>query len=405
MWSKWLMCLFIVISLCPVATGWAAEIHGRSSTQLLWFNDDFNDGTRQVDAAEYLRLSATNIDKEGKLSIYGYGRGIQDLNNGEGFAGRLYYLYGDYRGIYDKVDARLGRQFVNLSAGTAIVDGGQLDLHNVGPVGFTLLGGRDVIFGLDGKEAGKAGNFAYGASAYLLGQKNLDLELSWFRKTDRWDVARDALGASAKWNALNSVKLYGNTRFDLVSESFSEALGGIKYYPLANLVFTGEYYQSYPTFDTTSIYSVFAVDQYQEAVFRVDYTFNEMVSANAGYTREDFSEGALAHVYHLGCGVRPIEPLLVNVEYDNRQGYYGSTNGVIVDAAYDLKKDLQLAAGISYDVYQRDSLTGDEIARKYWGGAKYKLAKNMAASLRIEDDVNARYTSNVQGRFVFDYDF
>ena len=89
---------------------------------------------RQIELNEYLRFSITNIDKAGKFSIYGYGRGSQDFTNGEGLNGRLYYLYGDYRDLFDKVDFKIGRQFVNLAAGSAIIDGGQVDLKNVGPL-------------------------------------------------------------------------------------------------------------------------------------------------------------------------------------------------------------------------------------------------------------------------------
>ena len=49
--------------------------------------------------------------------------------------------------------------------------------------------------------------------------------------------------------------------------------------------------------------------------------------------------------------------------------------------------------------------TGQEFARKYWGAVKYKLAKDMSASIRIEDDVNQIYESDWQGRVVFNYDF
>ncbi|TWJ32909.1 hypothetical protein [Geobacter argillaceus] len=395
--------LLASLMLFPAAVGWGAEIHGRSSTQLLWYNNEFVDG-RQFEAAEYLRVGITNIDKAGKLSLYGYGRLSQDFTKGEALNGRLYYLYADYRDLYDKVDFKLGRQFVNLAAGSAIIDGLQVDLKNVGPVGFTLLGGRDVLFGLNG-EIGNGGNADLGLAAYLTGFKNTDAEISWFRKWDRSDVARDVLGASFKQYLFNSIRVYGNARFDLVSETFNEVQAGLKYYPLSNLVFTGEYYQSYPTFDTTSIYSVFAVNQYQEGLFRVDYAINDMVSVNGGYSRQGYGEGAAANVYHLGTGIRPIEQLKLNVEYDNRQGYYGSTNGVIVDADLEINKNAQVAAGFQYDVYQRDSLTNDEIARRYWIGGKYKLTKALAVSGRIQDDVNARFTENITGRLVFDYDF
>ena len=401
---KGLLRLLLCMSLLSASTSWAAEIHGRSSTQFLSFSNEMLNDNRQIELAEYLRFSVTNIDKAGKFSIYGYGRGSQDFTNGDGLNGRLYYLYGDYRGLFDKIDLKVGRQFVNLAAGSAIIDGVQVDLKNIGPVAFTLLGGRDVTFGLNG-EIGNGFNTTVGAAAYLTGFKQTDAELSWFRKFDGGDTARDILGASFKQYLLSNVKVYGNARFDITAEAFNEVQAGVKYYPVSNLIFTGEYYQSYATFDTTSIYSVFAVNRYSEGVFRADYAFNEMLSVNAGYKRQNYGEGASANVYHAGLGLRPIEPFKLNVEYDNRNGYYGSINGVIIDAAYDINKSSQVAGGIAYDVYQRDALTGDETARRYWLGGKYRLARNMAVSGRIQDDVNARYSSNVSGRMTFDYDF
>jgi hypothetical protein len=404
MGSKVVSRLFLCLTLLAASSSWAAEIHGRSSTQFQSFNNELVGDHRQIELNEYLRISITNIDKAGKFSLFGYGRIAQDFTNGEGFNGRLYYLYGDYRDLAGKLDLKIGRQFVNLAAGSAIIDGAQVDLKNVGPVGFTVFGGRDVIFGLNG-EAGDGGNTALGLAAYLAGFKQTDAEISWFRKWDGGDVARDVIGASVKQYLLNNLKLYGNARYDIVSETFNEFLAGLKYFPTSSLILTGEYYQSYATFDTTSIYSVFAVNRYQEGVFRVDYTINDMASVNAGYNRQDYGDGATADVIHLGFGIRPIEALRVNLEYDHRNGYYGDLNGGIVDVAYDFNKASQIAAGINYDVYQRDALSGDEIARRYWLGGKYKLAKNMAVSGRIQDDVNARFSTNVSGRVTFDYDF
>lgn len=395
--------LLLLGSVLTASTAWSAEIHGRSSTQLLWFNNYFTD-QRQVELGEYLRLSVTNLDKAGKASLFGYGRMTQDLNNGEGFNSRLYYLYGEYRGLFDKLDIRLGRQFVNLAAGTAIIDGGQVDLNNAGPIGLTVFGGRNVIFSLD-EENGHGGDLALGVAAYLNGFKSTDLEVSWFRKWDDWNIARDTLGASFKQYLFNNLRVYGNTRYDVISETFSEVLGGVKYYPTSNLVLTGEWYQSYPVFDATSIYSVFAVNRYQEAVFRADYTITEQIAVHGGYTRQWFEGGANGNIYQAGLSVRPVEPLQLNFEYDNNQGYNGKTHGFIADAYYDVTKNLQLSGGIAYDTYQRDVMSDDEIARLYWGGCKYRLAKNMSASLRVENNVNAAYDNDVQGRFVFDYDF
>jgi len=403
MGRKWVVRLLITSLLLLPATAWSVEFHGTSSTQFLWFNDFYNG--RQYELAQYLRFSVTKIDAEGKLSIHGYGRGTVDMNNGSGVNGRLYYLYGEYRNMLDLVDLKLGRQFVNISAGTTIVDGAQATLKNIGPVGFTVFGGRNVAFGLDG-ELGHEGDYALGLAAYLAGFRNTDLEVSWFRKWDQGDVARDIIGASFKQYLFRNVKLYSDVRYDLTAEVFNEVLAGVKYFPTANLILTGEWYQSYPTFDTTSIYSVFAVNRYDEGVFRIDYTITDKISVNAGYNRQWYGDGGSANVYEIGCRLRPIDSLSIQLAYDKRQGYPGDMDGGTIDVTYDVNPKLRLAGGVAYDVYQRDNMTGEESAQKYWLAGTYKFAKNMRASLRIEDDINKYYnSSDVQGRFVFDYDF
>lgn len=389
--------------LLAAGTVWGAEISGKSSTQFLWYNNEFTE-RRIFEAAEYLRIDVGKIDPAGKLSFSGYGRGAQTIGHDYDDTARLYYFYGNYRDLFGKVDLRLGRQFVSNSAGNAIIDGLQVDLKNVGPVAFTLFGGRDVVFGLDG-EIGYGWNSDLGISAYLSGLRKTDLEISWLRKWEKSEAARDIIGGSFKQYLFGLTKIYGNTRYDLVSESFTESQAGIRIFPTSDLTFTAEYYQSYPTFDTTSIYSVFAVDRYREGVFRADYTINEIFAVNLGYNRQGYGEGAAADVYHVGTTINPMQHLKLNLEFDNRTGYYGSMNGFICDADYEISKSAQVAGGITYDVYQRDPLTREEIARRYWLGGKYRLARNMALSGRIQNDVNARYSENISGRLAFDVNF
>ncbi len=107
----------------------------------------------------------------------------------------------------------------------------------------------------------------------------------------------------------------------------------------------------------------------------------------------------------LGCRIRPMERLQVSLNYDYRHGYGGNLNGGIADVSYEVSKKLELAGGIHYDVYERDRTTGRETARKYWTGGNYKINKDMSASVRIEDNVNATYKSDWQGRLAFNYNF
>ena len=380
----------------------AVEVSGRSSTQYIWFND-IVDGSRQADLAEYLRVSINGIDEDGKLSIKGYGRALYDVKNGGKVDNRLYYFFADYKNFMDKTDIRLGRQFVNLSAGSALLDGLQADIKNVGPVGFTVVGGRDVLFG----ESGQLSSHVYsaGAAAYLTGVKNADFDVSYYRVYDYSDLARDILGSSFKQYLLDSVKLYANARYDLTAEVFNEALAGVKYFPTLNLMLTAEYFESYPTFDTTSIYSVFAVDKYKEDVLRADYTMTQWLDISAGYTHEYFDEGGRADVYEIGFKLRPSVRMTVGLFHDSRYGYGGNLNGYKVYAEYATFQKWTAAAGVDYDVYERDDMTGYVSARKYWIASRYKFTKNMSSSIRMEDNTNINYDADLQGRLTFDYDF
>ena len=402
---KRFICLLAGLALLsPSMTAWSAEVHGRSSTQYQWFMD-YVTGNKQAEFGEYLNLSITKVDPAGNLSFQGYGRINQDILNGQGMNGRLYYLYGDYSNLFDKVDIRLGRQFINYAAGSALVDGGKIDIKNVGPLAFSIMGGRNVIFNLDG-EASKSHDFVWGVAANLNGYKNTDAELSYFMKLDGAGVARDQFGATFKQYLFNSLKVYANASFDMTSETFSEVLAGVKYYPTSDLVFTGEWYQSYPIFDNSSIYSVFAVSRYQEGVFRADYTINDKISVNAGFTRQIYSDdGGGENVYGIGARIRPIEQVQVSLNYDYQEGSNGKLNGGALDVTYEPIKPLELACGIHYDMYERDRVTGQETARKYWAGGKYKINKTMSASIRIEDNVNHQYSNDWTGRAVFNYDF
>ena len=401
--STALAALFIL----SAGAAYSAELSGRSSTQFLWYNNDLTQN-RDFETAEYLRIGITNIDPAGKFSLFGYGRGTQVFGPDNQTTGRIYSLYGEYRDFYDVLDVKLGRQFVNYAAGSALIDGVELNLKKVGPIGFSLMGGRDVVFGTKGGELSHSNNWALGLSGYLSGYPKTDLELSWFRKWDRGDVSRDFVGGMLRQYMFGAMKIYGDARYDLASEVFSEVHAGVKYFPMVNLVLTAEWYQSYPTFDTTSIYSVFAVDRFRQSLCRVDYTINDKIAIYGGSSWELYGEDASANVYHIGTKLRPINELMIDVSYDKRHGFGGHLDGVTLGVNWDATKELQLAGGFSYDEFTRDYLpTGgfNDNAQKYWVGGKYKFAKKMSSSIRVEDDINVKYTHDVQGRLIFDYDF
>lgn len=397
--------LFTFLIALPAVQSVAAEIHGRSSTQYLWYNDPII-GKNQKNLSEYLMVSLTGLDKESKITVQGYGRAVYDLKDdaySDDLETRLYYLFLDYRNFMDRADIRLGRQFVNFSAGSSLMDGVMVDIKNLGPVGFTLAGGRDIRFGEIDPITSHAS--AWGVAAYLAGYKNTDFDVSYLRSYYYTDIARDIIGSSFKQYLADSIKLYADVRYDLTAEVFNEVLGGVNYFPFLDLMLTAEYYESYPTFDTTSIYSVFAVEKYQEAVLGAEYTITSWLDLSAGYYHEEFSNDARAGLYEVGVKVRPSPALTVGIFHDERRGYAGTLDGYKVFAEYGEPGKWKASLGYDHDAYERDNMTGEETAKRYWIAGRYTFAKNMSATVRIQDSVNITYSKDMSGRASFDYEF
>jgi len=396
-----LVALFLIGPVFAAKLASAVTIEGRSSTQFIWYNDII-DGSKQYDLSQYLLASVNNIDGNEKFSVKGYGKLDYDLKNGY-LNSRLYYLYADYKGFLNAADVKLGRQFINLSAGSALVDGIEADVNRIGPVGFVVTGGRDVIFGEETELSSHL--YVAGAQAYYMGPRMAYIDLSYLRTYDDSAIARDIIASSYKQYFFDLLKGYASVRYDLTAETFNEVLVGLKYFPTLNLMLTGEYYQSYPTFDSTSIYSVFAVDRFNEYIARMDYTLAAWVDISLAGSHEDFGEGGHAQLYEVGLRFRPTINTTIGVFHDKRWGYPGDLSGYKIYGDYGAIGKWKVSGGIDYDVYERDDMTGQQTAKKYWAAGRYFFSKKISGSVRVEDNVNVNYSKDLQGRATFDVDF
>jgi len=373
----------------------AAEVKVTSSTQYLWYNDLLADQSKQRDMAEYLRLNVTKLDKDGKANVYAYGRASNQFATSNDAEARLYYLYLDYRDVLpEHLDMRLGRTFVNAAAISGTVDGGHVNVKNIGPFGFTAFGGRNVLYDAS-KETSSRGDVLAGMSAYYDTIKNTHIEVSYGKKYNDYDLARENVGLDFTTTPLDFANFYGRVKYDTVAETYNELLFGAKVTPYQNLILRGEYYQSYATFDTQSIYSVFAVNQYQEKSLAAEYQLSDKYRISFKYARENFDDDATADDYEAGFRAQPIKDLTLNISYEKRNGFAGQLAGIRLSGEYKIDKAAVLA-GIDYDDFRREA-SREGTAKKYWGGVNYEFNKIFSALLRVEDDINFNYDHSFQG--------
>jgi len=397
-----IVAILVAVAFVPLLSH-ATEVKAISSTQYLWYPDFQSADTDQNDLAEYLRLDITKLDKEGKISLHGYGRVLYQFSTSVEYRpelandtyGRMYYFYLDYRdAVKDHLDIRAGRTYVYSAAISGTIDGAYLNIKNLGPVGATLFGGRNVIF--DNKsEVGTGGDTLFGMSIYLDTIKNTHVEMSYGRKNVDSDLARENVGLDFSTTPHEKVNIYGRAQYDTVSDNFAELLFGVKLVPLKDLILRGEYYQNHPTFDAFSFYRYFNVDDYKEMSIAAEYQVTSEYRVVGKYAREDFGDDASANLYDIGLFARPIKDLVLNVSYEYRDGFAGQLNGFRINGVYKISKTA-ISAGIDYDDFRRES-SRDGTAKKYWAGILYEHSKMFSASARFEENINYNYDPGYQG--------
>ena len=403
----------LLLALAPVRA-FAADVKAQSSTQYLWYKDPFQDKT-QGDLLQYVKLSASKIDDAGRFSTVGYGRvskqfgssGEAARGDSDDVLGRLYFLYMNYAIPEDRGDVRLGRQLVAVGAGSGTIDGVRVDVRNYGPVAVSLFGGYNVVFA-ETTDRTKSGNYLAGASAGGSFFKGNNVEVSYLRKYDDSDNVREVTGVHVDQTVLEKIKGYADLRYDLIHEAYGEFLAGIKAVPFAErmLTLTAEYYSSYPTFDADTVYTVFAVTRYREALGRADWIVNPEWTVYGSYTRADY-DGPTADVGTIGVRNRSksVKGLMVTAALDIRRGYPGDLTGFRASADYAFGKKALLAAGVSYDSFQRDSMQDGFNAKKFWAGGSCEVRKDMVVKVRVEDAVTRLFSNEVQGRASVDFGF
>ncbi len=395
--------VILVAVACAPLLSHAAGAQVTSSTQYLWYQDFLSKDTDQDDVAEYLRLNVTQLDKDGKVNVYGYGRVIRQLSTsdeirpelGNDTFGKMYYLYLDYKDVVkEHLDLRAGRTYVSAAAVSGTIDGAYLDFKNLGPAGITVFGGRRVIF--DNKsEVGTGGDALTGVSVYLNTIKFTHVELSYGRKYTDTDLAEENAGLDFSTTPHEKVNIYGRLKYDTVLDRFNEIIAGAKVAPLKDLFLVGEYYYSYATFDKESFYHFFPVNNYKEISIAAEYHITENYRLDAKYANESFGNDANGDLYEVGFSARPIKDLSVNVFYDKRNGFTGELSGIRFNGAYRIAK-ATISAGIDYDDFRRESARKGS-AKKYWAGMMYEFNKTFNAVVRVEDNVNFHADDAAQG--------
>ncbi len=400
-WRRVSVCAVAVLLLMIPAQGaLALSVSGRSSTVLEWFDDPDEDTALPV--YEYLQLNLRDIDGKG-LDFRGYGRLADDLNDEVKVSSELYYAYLEKRDLLNNLDLRLGRQFISTTAGASVMDGLRLDYRDLGPFALEIFGGGDVAY----YEGYNAKDLIFGGEVKGRFIESLDLGLSYVQKWEGSDLTHELIGFDAEYDFRNMLNLYSETQYSWLTDEVTYFLLGGNYHKSPKWSVRAEYLYSLPVFSASSIYSVFAVAEYEEVMTELSYNIDTGLRAFARYTREFYEDFEDASVYEAGIEkirTARLSGYLSGIVRDDGDGQ--DLNGVKAYGAYLFAEKFQAGLGAHVDVIERRLDDEDETtSSRVWADGTAFLTKAVNVQLKVERVESDLWDEYWRGRVRLNYLF
>jgi hypothetical protein len=376
----------------------AATFTGKSSTVVEWFDDASEE--RAVPVYQYLLVNFHNLGSEG-MNFRGYGRLATDIKDVVDADSRLYYAFLERSGAFDdRVDFRLGRQFVATTAGASLMDGLDLTIRNLGPIDVRFFGGGDATF----YESYDADDLLWGLeTSGLFMQDRLNLGVSYLQKWEDSDLAKELIGINFDFDQKNLLNIYSEFQFNYINNVTSYFFLGGKYYRSPKWNLRAEYLYSLPVFSSTSIYSVFAVNEYEEVM--VEYTYNIAVGLRAfgRYTHEFYEEYSDADVLEAGVEkirTKQFSGYLAGVYRNDDDGQ--DLKGFKARAAWMFTKKIHAGVGANVDVLDRridlEANEDETTSSLIWLYGTYYFTESVNLQLKLERAESDLWEEYYRGR-------
>jgi hypothetical protein len=370
------------------------EVSGRSSTVIEWYSTADNE--KVTPFYEYLLFNAKNLDGNG-LNFKGYGRLAEDFSNDVDVESRLYYAYLEKNNLASNLDLRLGRQFVTTTAGASVMDGLYVRLKDVGGMKLSVFVGGDVAY-----------YQGYNANDYLFGTelrgkigKDLNLGVSYLQKWRDGDLGHELIGLDGDYEFRELLNIYSELQYNYLTRSVTYFTGGANYHRSPDWALRAEYLYSVPVFSATSIYSVFAVDRYEEAMGELRYRLEQGLYGFIRYEYEMYEETANATVVEAGLEkirTGDFSGYLSGVLRNDKEGQ--DLKGIKVHGAYMFTKALQCGLGADVDVFERrlDDNDDETTSTRYWADASYDFTRKVGLQIKAEKVTSQLWNDYYRGR-------
>ncbi len=297
-----LVALSIILAILSTwySQAWSTELSAQTTSFLQFRAEDYeNQVTHRIPFCQYLNLYGMDLAGAQGLSIAIGGWGMYDLyqwRTKDRADGDLNFGYLDYQFI-DGVSLRLGRQFIYERASLVKqVDGLRLQINGLGGFGLSLFGGNVSPPRFDYSHKFGQDDYLAGGRLYYrmldIGQFGISAAVT----TDEGFVSRADLGVDfslRSYRYFNWAVLEGSALMDAPGKQLAELNTVIHLYPHQNLVLDMGVNHSKigALLPKTSIFSIFAADNYTKAYLALNYQALTFLNTGLEASQSFFDHG------------------------------------------------------------------------------------------------------------------
>jgi hypothetical protein len=223
-------------------------------------------------------------------------------------------------------------------------------------------------------------------------------------------LAKELVGLSGRYDVARVVDVSAETQYNLIAGNISHFFGEARYHGCPLYGVSVHYLYDLPVFRATSIYSVFAVDQYSEIGADFQYNFQPGLSGVARWSHEYArgSSGSDANVYELGLEKRRVREGLwgyaLGTYRDDPSGQ--DMRGAKLMLAYSFAPYFQPGVGYHYDVLERRIEEHDETtSQRAWVFIESNITNAVSVEAKLERTQSSLYDHYWLGRIRVSYRF
>jgi len=365
--------LFFHFSVRPAI----AELSATSVTSATSWEEE--DGTGNSAASQYLNLWTDASIGGFHLDFEGYGRVTsleEEVEPNDQDPNRLYHLTLTVSDSRDRGQLTLGRQFVPALTGPLMLDGAQFSTGGAA-LNFNTRWGYSSNINGDGETDRKV----FGAGLDYKIKRGMYFTLDYGRAYDE-NLLTELMAAEWTYSWHRHTKAYVLFNWDLMSRTLHESLLGTRLFFSDQFTMVLELSQNVQTFDSDSIYSVFAVDSAHTRSFSLLFTPSPTTRYVWDYAVESYQGDGAGREYgvtgHWAPGLWKISAGLLQ-----HRGYGGELTEITADFSTRLLGKLRLGAGGDFS---RTTNSGeDSISSSFIHvGAGWDITGNSSLDLRVD---------------------